>query len=145
MKKYKLIINGEKYETKMLTYEGDFAKVDVDGIEYEIEIEIEGKKETRPKHTTKAKPRPTSSAPKDTVSAAPPKAGSVVAPIPGTVLDIKINVGDKVSEKDVVIILEAMKMESEIHAETKGVVKAIHVSKGDSVQENTVLIEIGAE
>ncbi len=145
MKKYKLIINGEKYETKILTYEGDYAKVDVDGVEYDIEIEREGKKEAKSQQKAAAKPKPTPSGPKETVSAAPPKAGSVLAPIPGTVIDVKVNVGDKVSENDVVMILEAMKMESEIHAGTNGVVKAINASKGDSVQDNAVLIEIGAE
>lgn len=148
MKKYKLTINGEIYETKILTFKGDYAKVDVNGVEYKIEIEREGEKTAQPSQTTaKDKQKPVTSAPlkAKAITAAPSIAGAVIAPIPGTVLDIKVGIGDKVVADDVVLILEAMKMESEIHAGTNGVVKSINVAKGDSVQENAVLIEIGAE
>lgn len=64
------------------------------------------------------------------------------APIPGTIVDVKVNAGQMVKEGDVALVLEAMKMESDIHFSRSGKVKAIHVSRGDSVQEGDTLIEL---
>ncbi len=60
--------------------------------------------------------------------------------MPGTVLDIKVKVGDKVSADDTVFILEAMKMENEITAEEDGTVKEILFNKGDTVTAGAVVI-----
>ena len=83
-------------------------------------------------------------APKAAPVAAPTGSGdsNVVSPMPGTILDIKVSVGDKISEGDVVVILEAMKMENEITSEFTGTVAAIKVKKGDTVDTDAVLIEI---
>ncbi len=67
----------------------------------------------------------------------------MVAPIPGTVLSLKVKEGDVVKEGDTVIILEAMKMESDIAAPISGEVKKIHVKDGASVMEGALLMEIG--
>ncbi|MCB5262827.1 MAG: biotin/lipoyl-binding protein [Candidatus Cloacimonetes bacterium] len=64
------------------------------------------------------------------------------APLPGTIIDVSVNVGQAVHEGDVALILEAMKMESDIHFEAKGKIKKIHVSRGDIVQEGDPLIEL---
>lgn len=66
----------------------------------------------------------------------------VVSPMPGSILDVNVAVGDQVTEGDVVCILEAMKMENEITSEFTGTVAAIKVKKGDTVDTDTVLIEI---
>lgn len=58
------------------------------------------------------------------------------------IVDIKVKVGDTLKSDDVVVILEAMKMENDIHAGKSGVVKAINVNKGDSVLEGTDLVVI---
>lgn len=62
--------------------------------------------------------------------------------MPGTILDIKVKPGDTVSAGQVVLILEAMKMENEILAPTDGVVDTIQVSKGSSVNAGDVLMSI---
>ncbi len=67
---------------------------------------------------------------------------TVNAPMPGTILDVKVNVGDTVSEGQVLMILEAMKMENDIVAPVAGKVAAINVKKGDSVNSNDVLASI---
>ena len=67
---------------------------------------------------------------------------SVNAPMPGTILDVKVNVGDTVSEGQVLMILEAMKMENDIVAPVAGKVASINVKKGDSVNSNDVLASI---
>jgi acetyl-CoA carboxylase biotin carboxyl carrier protein len=64
----------------------------------------------------------------------------VLAPMGGNVWEVKVKVGDQVSEGDEVIILEAMKMELPIVAESSGVVKEIKVKKGDAVETGAVLI-----
>ena len=68
--------------------------------------------------------------------------GCVTTAMPGTIIDIKVKVGDSVNAGDSVIVIEAMKMENEIQASKSGIVVAIHVSNGDSVTPNETLIEI---
>ncbi len=67
---------------------------------------------------------------------------TVCAPMPGRVLDIKVNVGDKVSAGQEVMVLEAMKMENAISSDYSGTVKQILVAVGDNVATNAVLIEV---
>ncbi|WP_297277912.1 biotin/lipoyl-containing protein [uncultured Brachyspira sp.] len=67
---------------------------------------------------------------------------SVKATMPGTIVSFSVAVGDKVSEGQVVAILEAMKMENEVTAPASGVVKSIHVEKGSSVVEGQVILQI---
>jgi biotin carboxyl carrier protein len=66
------------------------------------------------------------------------------APIPGSIIEVKTSVGSYLKEGDIALILEAMKMESEIHCTSSGRVKKIYVSKGDLVQEGDALIEFEA-
>ena len=61
----------------------------------------------------------------------------------GTILEIKVKVGDSVKSGDNLVILEAMKLENEIKAPKDGVVKEIRVSKGQSVNANDALIVLG--
>ncbi len=91
-------------------------------------------------------------APKPAKKAAAPKvapAGAqggvkVEAPMPGTVVDLKVKVGDKVSNGDDIAIVEAMKMENAIPAPCDGVIASVNVSKGDSVNTGTVIATINA-
>lgn len=69
------------------------------------------------------------------------KLKEIKAPMPGMVLEVDVNVGDSVSEKDPLLILEAMKMENVIKSPADGVVKSINVEVGKSVEKNEVLIE----
>ncbi len=74
--------------------------------------------------------------------AAPADATPINAPMPGTILDVKINVGDTVSEGQVVAVLEAMKMENDICTPVAGKVVAVSVKKGDTVNSNDLLVSI---
>jgi biotin carboxyl carrier protein (BCCP) len=90
-----------------------------------------------------AAPAPVPSAPVEEKKAAPTGDGEVVpAPMAGIVLSVNKNVGDAVKKGDVLVILEAMKMENEILAPCDGVVKAIHVSSNESVESNQPLLTI---
>lgn len=70
-------------------------------------------------------------------------AEEIVAPMAGNVIDILVEEGEAVSENQPVIIIEAMKMETEIRATHGGTVQALHVSKGDAIQVNQSLISLG--
>ncbi|NLP31416.1 MAG: biotin/lipoyl-binding protein, partial [Clostridiales bacterium] len=67
---------------------------------------------------------------------------TVEAPMPGTILDILVKVGDVVEDGQVLLMLEAMKMENEIMAPQAGTVDSIQVAKGDSVNTGDVLISL---
>jgi biotin carboxyl carrier protein len=64
------------------------------------------------------------------------------APLPGKILNIKVNAGDKVSEGDEVLSIEAMKMENPLMSPVKGTVKEINVTKGQAVKAGDVLAVI---
>ncbi|MBL7859915.1 MAG: acetyl-CoA carboxylase biotin carboxyl carrier protein subunit [Cyclobacteriaceae bacterium] len=74
-------------------------------------------------------------------NAASSKVNSVKAPMPGLIIDLKIQAGDRVKPGDALLILEAMKMENILKSPGEGIVKNIKVKKGDSVEKGQVLIE----
>ena len=67
---------------------------------------------------------------------------TVTAPMPGKILSLKVNVGDSVNSGDLVLLLEAMKMENEVFATASGKVTEIRVKSGDSVNTGDVLMVI---
>ena len=66
----------------------------------------------------------------------------IKAPLPGVIVAVKVNVGDKIKAGDVVAVLEAMKMENEIQSEYDGTVASVNVSQGDSILEGAVIVTI---
>ena len=152
--KYEYKVKGIDYEVEIQDIEGNIANVTVNGIPFEVEMK-------QPVKAGKQKvklgtPAPTASTTSDNASttAAPaaqeekPATASangkpVVAPLPGTINDIKVKVGDKVNAGDTVVILEAMKMQNNIEAESAGTIVSINVSKGDAVMEGDTLVVIG--
>ncbi|MGP1431531.1 MAG: biotin/lipoyl-containing protein [Treponema sp.] len=131
--------------------------VTVNGERYEVEVERVGggssslsrrppERMSRPMQAAPAAqpapaPQPAAPAP-SAAPAASGSAGSVVSPMPGTVLDVRVKEGDAVSVGQVVVILEAMKMETEIVSEVAGSVAAVRVKKGDAVDTDAVLVEV---
>lgn len=69
------------------------------------------------------------------------RANTVKAPMPGLIVDMKIREGDVVKQHDPLLVLEAMKMENVIKSPGDGIVKTIHVGKGESVEKNQILVE----
>ena len=65
------------------------------------------------------------------------------APLPGTITEVKVQVGQQVNVGDTVLVLEAMKMQNNIEAETSGQVTSILVKQGETVMEGSVLLTIG--
>lgn len=86
---------------------------------------------------------PAAPAPAPTPAANMPEGGTkITSPMPGTILDIKVNVGDTVKSGQVLLILEAMKMENEIMAPAAGRIAAIGTTKGASVNSGELLVVI---
>jgi len=81
--------------------------------------------------------------PKDSRRPKASKEGHVTSSMPGTIVDVMVKTGDRVKAGDPVLVIEAMKMENEVPAPVAGMVKTIHVSKGDSVNPDEALLEIG--
>ena len=157
MKKYQHKVQGVDYEVEITEVEGKIARVNVNGIPFEIEMQkpinaakhpaLAATKRTVTVTPTEAPapaavaPAPAKPAPQ---AAAPAGAGiPVKAPLPGTINAIQVKVGDKVNVGDVVIVLEAMKMQNNIEAEQAGTVTSITVNVGDSVMEGAVMLTIG--
>ena len=69
-------------------------------------------------------------------------ATKVTAPMPGTILGVKVNPGDSVKKGQVLLILEAMKMENEIVAPVDGTIATVNVSKGTSVNAGDLLVSM---
>ena len=142
MKEYKYKINGNVYKVTIGDIEDNIAHVEVNGTPYNVEME------KAPKVIVKPVVRPVTTAPaapaNPVVKPAAVSGGKsgVKSPLPGVILDIKVNVGDTVKKGQVIIILEAMKMENNINADKDGKITAINVSKGDSVLEGNDLVII---
>ena len=68
---------------------------------------------------------------------------TITAPLPGSIFSLKVNAGDAVNEGDTVLIMESMKMESEVKSPVSGTVQSIAVKEGDNVQTGDLLATIG--
>ncbi len=110
-------------------------KITVNGKAYDVTVQEAGEAPVQA-----AAPAPVADAKKPAAASA--DAVSVKSPMPGTILDIKVNVGDSVKSGQVLCILEAMKMENDIVAPQDGTVDAILVSKNDSVEANDDIIAL---
>ncbi|HFG1971454.1 TPA: sodium-extruding oxaloacetate decarboxylase subunit alpha [Vibrio cholerae] len=109
--------------------------VKVDGVVYDVEVGPQGQ-------LTSVLPAGQKAAPKPTVATTTQGAEAVAAPLAGTIFKIQVEQGDEVAEGDVLIVLEAMKMETEIRAARSGVIQELHVKEGDSVRVGASLLSL---
>jgi biotin carboxyl carrier protein len=112
-------------------------KIKIEGKVFEAEVEEMGVVErNQPVAQTQTTPKTSSSS----TQISSMTGNSIVAPMPGKVISIKVSKGDPVKSGDVVLVLEAMKMEQEIKATVEGTVAEITVSEGDTVKKEQVMI-----
>lgn len=111
--------------------------VTLNGKKYEVEVE---RGQATAVYAGEAPAQPIQPTPAPAPAAAPAGKGEVVAsPMPGAILDVRCQSGQKVKAGDILFILEAMKMENEICAPRDGTVTAVCVSKGGQVETGTAL------
>ena len=144
-KEYKYKINGIKFNVLVDDPEGNTVHVEVNGVPYTVELDqaqVAKPQLIAPVKKPEKAPRTESG---DKVVAKPEVATAggykVKAPLPGTIMSIPVKVGDSVASGATVCVLEAMKMENDIHTPKAGVVKQILVSVGDAVpQDGDIMI-----
>ena len=130
MKKRKVKVDGEEYEVELEKQEGVW-NVTIEGKSFSIEIEggsVGYSAGSKRKKKGRGK-----------------KSGTISSTIPGKIVSIAVAEGDKVAEGDVVMILEAMKMQNEIQAPLSGTVTAVNCKPGDSIEANSPLVIIQPE
>lgn len=124
MKKFLLRINNKEYKIQAERLEEiGKLKVNVDGVDHIVHIKDETKKSEKNKISS------------DDIQ-------NIYAPLPGEVLSIEVTVGQTITTGSKLLVLEAMKMENIITAETDGTISAILVSKGEKVEAGQELIKI---
>lgn len=130
-------------------------KITVHGVAYEVDVEVLDPGDGFPVTSQSNRPRrtqqrsATAASPSENAQPSAPSAkpsgesdgGKVTSPIAGTVHEIKCKVGDQVESGQVLLVVEAMKMNTGIAAPTSGTIKSIPVAVGDSVRENQTLVE----
>jgi len=118
--------------------------VALNGKKYEVEVEkVESGFKPIPRSagaSQNSAPAPAPVAPKAESAAAPAGSSNVTSPMPGSILDIKVSAGDAVRAGQVLLLLEAMKMENEIVAPCDAVVASVPVKKGDMVDTDQTLV-----
>ena len=144
MKKFKFTVNGKEYEVEVKNYEGENAEVVVDGTQYNVKVQREEEEIptfVAPKRTAS---KPAAAPKQEAAPASTPADGyKSLAPLPGTVMQIYVNVGDVVKRGDKLMMYEAMKMENNFLAEVDGTIKEIKVRVGDNILQGAVLFVIG--
>ena len=129
MSNYKFKISGKEYNVTIGSIEDKIAKVNVNGKDYEVELENQ----------------PAAAPAVAAAPAAKPAAGAgvkVTSPLPGVIIEVSVKEGQAVKAGQKVAVIEAMKMENEIAATQDGTISAIHVNKGDSVLEGADIVSI---
>lgn len=141
MKEYKYKINGLKFTVAVGDVNDNEVTVEVNGTPYKVELDKAApSKPSKPALSQSGKTESVKMAvtPEKTVKAAPaPSAGasSVKSPLPGTIMSFSVKEGDTVKAGDTVCVLEAMKMENDVHTTIGGTVKKILVNVGDAVAD----------
>ena len=146
MKTYKFKINGKDYDVTIGEAEGKMLQVNVNGADYQVELEnapasVPAAPAAAPAAAAPAAATPAPAAP--AAPKAPTGAGEKVnSPLPGVIVEVSVKEGQAVKSGQKVAVLEAMKMENEISAPKDGTITAIHVNKGDSILEGAPIVTI---
>ena len=146
MRTYSYNVNGAQYDVTIESIQGQVAKMNVNGVLFDVEILgtplTEG---DLPEAAAAPAPAPTpaAAAPAPATKGAAGAGTPINAPLPGVVTKVLVAAGQAVKKGETVVVLEAMKMENNITAECDGSVTGVCVAAGDSVMEGTTLVTIG--
>ncbi len=139
MKKFKFTINGNDYNVDVHGIEENLARMEINGTPYNVELHRQVKASKTPtivrsaiKQEVKADIHK-----KDGGSAHP-----ILAPLPGSITKLMVGKGDIVEKGQLLLVMEAMKMENQVLADRKGVVEQLMVQQGDAVLQGDVIMDI---
>ena len=124
-------------------------RVNVNGTDYEITLEeVTGAEASKPsapvaQPAPAAAPAPAVAPAAPAATAAPAGGEQILSPMPGNILNVNVKVGDAVKKGQVLLILEAMKMENEIMAPKDGTITSVNVQNGSTVESGALLVTIG--
>ena len=125
--KRKVTVDGEEFEVD-IERDGETWKVRVGGREFSIQVDSGVPGEVTRRSTGRGRRKN--------------RSGTISSSIPGKVVSLHAAVGDRVEEGEVLLILEAMKMQNEIQAPIQGTVSEVNCESGDSVEANVPLVII---
>lgn len=140
MKNFTFRINHNNYAVRIVSQENNTIDLEVNGTSYSVKM----KEEIATRKTPTLVRRPSKAASVEPVKVNPASASGkskVSAPIPGVIMSLNVKVGDTVKENDLLLVLEAMKMENSIVAEKSGVISAVNVTVGQQVLQGEAMIE----
>ena len=148
MRTYSYNVNGAQYDVTIESIQGQVAKMNVNGVLFDVEILgaplTEGDlPEAAAAAAPAPAPTPAAAAPAPAAKGAAGAGTPINAPLPGVVTKVLVAAGQAVKKGETVVVLEAMKMENNITAECDGSVTGVCVAAGDSVMEGTTLVTIG--
>ena len=136
MNKYVVNINGKEIEVALKQRSNSILSLVIEGQSYEVDV----KPLMQPSTPTPTISMPMRSAPVAAAARTGSNAGTVTAPMPGIIVNVLVKAGEKVQAGQTVVVMEAMKMENNIPVSRDGVVKEIHVSVGQEVNNSQPLI-----
>jgi biotin carboxyl carrier protein len=145
MKQFKFTINGNSYSVDILSVEDNIASVEVNGTTYSVKLDKEVVVPVAPKTPVLVRPEEPKPTPKEQrIVKTPVKTSNVAvkSPLPGTITSVEVKEGDTVTMGQLLLKMEAMKMENSVVAEKDGTVSSIRVKAGDTVLQNDILLEI---
>jgi biotin carboxyl carrier protein len=139
MKQFKFTIHGNEYSVDVIGIEDNIAKLEVNGTPYDVEIQRKVKTSKTPRQITPPVKEP-----------GKPKidkrergdAHPITSPLPGSIIAVKIKPGDIIEKGQLLMLMEAMKMENQVLADRKGVVESIDVAVGDTVLQGDILLKL---
>jgi glutaconyl-CoA/methylmalonyl-CoA decarboxylase subunit gamma len=142
MKEYKYTIDGKEYDVQIGDIVENTADVTVNGEPFKVEMTPE--EEPEKKKVTLGQPAAAEAGSEEgtTPATGANAANAIKAPLPGTIIEVSVNVGDEVKAGDTVVVLEAMKMANNIEAEKDGKVTAVFVKTGQAVMEEAPLVVV---
>ena len=142
MKKFSFTINGNQYEVDILGFEENTAKVEVNGTQYNVEVQRDLQMTKTPTLVRAEPPKPLPRESRIPKSQSITSNVSIKAPLPGTILSVLVKPGDKVTMGQKLLTMEAMKMENNVLSEKDGTIRVVNVKPGQNVAQNDILVEI---
>lgn len=145
MRKYQLKLNDKEYLVHLRDLSAEEATLEINGKEYQVAISSVSEVIPEGAAASSCAPAPvTAPASVAKSKSGDAAAGSILAPIPGSIMEVYVQVGDKVKAGQPLFKMEAMKMENEINARIDGTISAVSISAGDTVNQGDELMVIGA-